>query len=143
MISMSTFEKLKKVEMISEYVKLKKEYEELNEKFSNLQNDYDYALEEDGNVQELKEKLYDVEDSLEEYTIFEKQLQEKVKDIKFGNELQQDIIKKIVDYAKNMGFRFTSLDVEVSAEEVQEDLTTRLDLSNKIADSIIEFFEFE
>lgn len=140
---MSTFEKLKKVEMISEYVKLKKEYEELNEKFSNLQNDYDYALEEDGNVQELKEKLYDVEDSLEEYTIFEKQLQEKVKDIKFGNELQQDIIKKIVDYAKNMGFRFTSLDVEVSAEEVQEDLTTRLDLSNKIADSIIEFFEFE
>ena len=143
MISMSTFEKLKKVEMTSEYVKLKKEYEELNEKFSNLQNDYDYALKEDDTVQELKEKLYEVEDSLEGYTIFEKQLQEKVKDIKFGNELQQDIIKKIVDYAKNIGLRFTSLDVEVSAEEVQEDLTTRLDLSNKIADSIIEFFEFE
>lgn len=135
MLDIEMFKRLKKEDMINEYKKIIEEYEK-------LENDYDYELSSNEELYEenegLKEELESVDGELKEQDDF---LEKKLKDIKFGTDLQGDIIDTILNFAEEQGFRFEMLNVYISAKEVSEDLRNNLNLNNKIADLLDAYFE--
>lgn len=135
MIATTNFKTLKKEEMINEYEKLLGNYEE-------LENDYDAVVESND---ELYSENSDLKDELEnigkEIEYSDDWQEEKIRDIKFGTELQNCIIDIILKYAENEGFRFEALDLPVSADGVANNLKDKLELTNAIGEAIVNYFE--
>ena len=135
MIDISQFKKLKKEEMITEYEKAIEEYEE-------LENDYDAAIESNNELYSENSELKDeLEETNKEGNRQDDYLEKKLRDIKFGTDLQNEIIKLIFKFAEEQGFRFEALDLHVSAEEVSSNLKDNLRLTNQIGDLIVSYFE--
>ena len=118
------------------------EYEKLLEKYEELENDYDAEIESNDELYsengDLKNELEEINKDIE----FSDALQEKsIKDIKFGTELQNNIINTVLKYAESEGFRFVALDLPISADVVSSNLKNKLGLTNAIGELIIKYFE--
>lgn len=99
----------------------------------------DYELEELYSENEnLREEL---EDAKEELECSDRFLDKKLKDIKFGTNLQSDIVKVILKFTEDYGVRFEVLDVPETAENVSKDLGHNIELANQIGDILISYFE--
>ena len=92
--NISNFKSLKKEEMITEYEKLLEKYEE-------LENDYDAAMESRAELYfengDLKDELKDIK---EETKHLNNQREKKIKDIKFGTDLQGCIIETVLNFVE-------------------------------------------
>lgn len=135
MIDISNFRKLTKEQMVSEYEKAIEEYE-------TLENDYDVEIESNDELysenSDLKEDLKTLN---EELKYSDKFLENKIKDIKFGTDLQKDLISEVLKFAEEQGFRFEALDLTVSADGVASILKENLKLTTRIGDLLIQYFD--
>lgn len=90
--NISNFKSLKKEEMITEYEKLLEKYEE-------LENDYDAAMESNDELysenSDLKDELKDINGEIKYLDDWQ---EKKLKDIKFGTDLQGSIIETVLNF---------------------------------------------
>lgn len=135
MIDINNFRKLTKEQMISEYEKAIEEYE-------TLENDYDVEVESND---ELYSKNSDLEEELkdlnEEVKYSDEFTDKQIRDIKFGTDLQKDLITEVLKFAEEQGFRFEALDLPVSADGVASNLKENLRLTNRIGDLLVLYFD--
>ena len=135
MIDINSFRKLTKEQMISEYEKAIEEYE-------TLENDYDVEVESND---ELYSKNSDLEEELkdlnEEVKYSDEFTDKQIRDIKFGTDLQKDLITEVLKFAEEQGFRFEALDLPVSADGVASNLKENLKLTTRIGDLLIQYFD--
>lgn len=135
MIDINSFRKLTKEQMISEYEKAIEEYEA-------LENDYDVEVESND---ELYSKNIDLEEELtdlnEEVKYSDEFTDKQIRDIKFGTDLQKDLITEVLKFAEEQGFRFEALDLTVSADGVASILKENLKLTTRIGDLLIQYFD--
>ena len=102
-------------------------------------DEQDYELEELYSENEnLREELEDVKEELE---CSETHLDKKLRDIKFGTNLQHDIVKVILEFAEDYGVRFEVLDAPETAESLTKDLGNNIKLANQIGDILVSYFE--
>lgn len=135
MIDIKSFKKLTKEQMISEYEKAIEEYE-------NLENDYDVELESnDGLYSKNSDLEMEIEELNEEIKYSDDFINKQIRDIKFGTNLQKDIITEVLKFAEEQGFRFEALDLPVSADEVASNLKENLKLTTRIGDILIQYFD--
>lgn len=135
MIDIKSFKKLTKEQMISEYEKAIEEYE-------NLENDYDVELESnDGLYSKNSDLEMEIEELNEEIKYSDDFINKQIRDIKFGTNLQKDIITEVLKFAEEQGFRFEALDLPVSADEVASNLKENLKLTTRIGDLLIQYFD--
>lgn len=94
MSNISKFKLLKKEEMITEYEKLLEKYEE-------LENDYDAAMESNDELysenSDLKDELKDINGEIKYLDDWQ---EKKLKDIKFGTDLQSCIIETVLNFVE-------------------------------------------
>lgn len=94
MVDIEKFKKLKKDDMINEY-------EKIIEKYEKLENDYEYELDSKDELyqenMELEEKIESMDKETEEQDNY---FDKKLKDVKFGTDLQGDIIDIILNFAE-------------------------------------------
>ena len=135
MIDIRNFRKLTKEQMIAEYEKAIEEYE-------TLENDYNAEIETNDALysenSDLKEEL---EELNEEYKYQDGYLENRLKDIKFGTDLQGDIVDIVLEFAEEYGVRFEILDLPKTAKEVAKDLNQNIELANKIGDLLVIYFD--
>ena len=135
MIDIKSFKKLTKEQMISEYEKAIEEYE-------NLENDYDVELESnDGLYSKNSDLEMEIEELNEEIKYSDDFINKQIRDIKFGTNLQKDIITEVLKFAEEQGFRFEALDLPVSADGVASNLKENLRLTNRIGDLLVLYFD--
>ena len=135
MINIRDFRKLTKEQMITEYEKAMEEYE-------TLENDYDAEVETNEELysenSDLKGELEDLRD---EYKYQDGYLENKLKDIKFGTDLQGDIVDIVLKFAEEHGVRFEILDLPKTAKEVAKELNQNIELANKIGELLVLYFD--
>ncbi len=131
MIDISNFRKLTKEQMVTEYEKAIEEYE-------TLENDYDVEKESND---ELYSENSDLKTLNEELKYSDKFLENIIKDIKFGTDLQKDLISEVLKFAEEQGFRFEILDLPISADGVANNLKENLKLTTRIGDILIQYFD--
>ena len=135
MIDIKNFRKLTKEQMISEYEKAIEEYE-------SLENDYDVELESNDELYSKNSDLeMEIEELNEEIKYSDDFINKQIRDIKFGTDLQKDIITEVLKFAQEHGFRFEALDLPVSADEVASNLKENLKLATRIGDLLIQYFD--
>lgn len=99
----------------------------------------DYEIEQLYSENEnLREELEEVKEELE---CSEIHLNKKLRDIKFGTNLQSDIVKVILKFAEDYGVRFEVLDIPETAENITKDLGHNIELANQIGDVLVSYFE--
>lgn len=135
MIDINNFRKLTKEQMISEYEKAIEEYE-------TLENDYDVEVESnDGLYSKNSDLEMEIEELNEEIKYSDDFINKQIRYIKFGTDLQKDLITEILKFAEEQGFRFEALDLPVSADGVASNLKENLKLTTRIEDILIQYFD--
>lgn len=135
MIGIRDFRKLTKEQMIAEYEKAIEEYE-------TLENDYNEEIETNDELYSENSDLKgELEELNEEYKYQDGYLENRLKDIKFGTDLQGDIVDIVLNFAEEYGVRFEILDLPKTAKEVAKDLNQNIELANKIGDLLVIYFD--
>lgn len=135
MIGIRGFRKLTKEQMIAEYEKAIEEYE-------TLENDYDAEVETNEELYSENSDLKgELEELREEYKYQNGYLENKLKDIKFGTDLQGDIVDIVLKFAEEYEDKFEILDLPKTAKEVAKDLNQNIELANKIGDLLVLYFD--
>lgn len=135
MIGIRDFKKLTKEQMIAEYEKAIEEYE-------TLENDYNAEIKtNDALYSENSDLKGELEEINEEYKYQDGYLENRLKDIKFGTDLQGDIVDIVLEFAEEYGVRFEILDLPKTAKEVAKDLNQNIELANKIGDLLVIYFD--
>ena len=135
MIDINSFRKLTKEQMVSEYEKAIEEYE-------SLENDYGVEVESNNELYSENSDLKGELEGLNEELKYSNDFTDKqIKDIKFGTDLQKDLITEVLKFAEEQGFRFEALDLPVSADGVASNLKENLRLTNRIGDLLVLYFD--
>lgn len=135
MIDIENFKKLTKEQMVSEYEKAIEEY-------GDLKTDYDSVEVENEELNcENSDLKGELEDTEYEIKCADNQTKKKIRDIKFGTDLQKDLIAELLKFAEEQGFRFEILDLPISADGVANNLKENLKLTTRIGDILIQYFD--